>query len=100
MVSKTGSLVKPEQNNLLQGCHSRKFGGAGYRGMLGKQWIDEKANESLRPTFYTDPSKLGGDGNADSTCRKCNGKVFDLEKITSNVSGVWHRQCFSCHSCR
>jgi hypothetical protein len=35
---------------------------------------------------------------SESACRKCHGKVFDLERITSK-SGVWHRQCFNCSGC-
>ena len=30
---------------------------------------------------------------------KCQGKVYDLERITSK-SGVWHRQCFNCSGCK
>ena len=30
---------------------------------------------------------------------KCQGKVYDLERITSK-SGVWHRQCYNCSGCK
>ena len=40
-----------------------------------------------------DPSKLKITNDPDS-CRKCQGKVYDLEKI-SFKSSVWHRQCFT-----
>ena len=33
------------------------------------------------------------------SCLKCQGKVYDLERITSK-SGVWHRQCFNCSGCK
>ena len=33
------------------------------------------------------------------SCKKCQGKVYDLERITSK-SGVWHRQCFNCSGCK
>ena len=33
------------------------------------------------------------------SCPKCQGKVYDLEKITSK-SGVWHKQCFICFGCK
>lgn len=59
-----------------KGCHSRKFGGAGYRG--GKQWIDDKSSESLRPSFNSDLSKIKPEVEDEDSCKKCHGKVFEL----------------------
>ena len=33
------------------------------------------------------------------SCKKCEGKVYEMERITSK-SGVWHRQCFTCNGCK
>lgn len=81
-----------------EGCYSRKFGGAGYRGAHGNRWLDEKANIHLRPCQNVDTSlvKVPGDPNS---CHKCQGKVYDLEKVFSK-SAVWHKQCFRCNGCK
>ena len=55
------------------------------------------ATSQLRYSQNIDPSKLKITNDPDS-CRKCQGKVYELEKITMK-SGVWHRQCFNCSSC-
>ena len=84
----------PDREIYCQNCHARKFGGAGLR---GSTWVDESATSQLRYSQSIDPSKLKITNDPDS-CRKCQGKVYDLEKI-SMKSGVWHRQCFTCSSC-
>ena len=84
----------PDREIYCQNCHARKFGGAGLR---GSTWVDESATSQLRYSQSIDPSKLKITNDPDS-CRKCQGKVYDLEKIAMK-SGVWHRQCFNCSSC-
>ena len=68
----------------------------------------------MRPCQNIDPSKLKVDVEAGQchyyavihkivneilqlteSCRKCQGKVYDMERITLK-SGIWHRQCFTC----
>ncbi len=33
-------------------------------------------------------------------CRKCGGKVFDLERVATSAGGVYHKQCLSCDGCK
>ena len=40
-----------------------------------------------------DTGKIKFEGDPDS-CKKCGGKVYDLERICSK-SAVWHKQCFA-----
>jgi hypothetical protein len=79
-----------------QGCYSRKYGGAGYRSSTSN-WLDEGSNVLLRPCQNVDTAKIRIRGDPDS-CRRCGGKVFDLERVTSKHF-VWHKQCFNCKSC-
>lgn len=37
-------------------------------------------------------------GEDDNPCPRCNGKVFDAEKMAS-LSHVYHKKCFTCKEC-
>lgn len=51
-----------------------------------------------RPTQYIDTAKIKA-GQGEESCRKCGGKVFELERIAAKT-GVFHKQCLSCHGCK
>lgn len=52
----------------------------------------------LRPTQYINPALLKA-AQGEAACRKCEGKVFELERIDSKA-GTYHKQCFACDGCR
>ena len=81
----------------FQGCYGRQHGGSGYRGIQGGQWIDEKSAQLYRPTQYINPALIKAN-RADESCKRCGGKVFELERLTSKT-GVFHKQCFACYGC-
>ena len=88
----------PDHEIYCGGCYSRTFGGVGYRGGIGgSNWLDENANVLLRPCQNVDTRTIKAHGDPDA-CRRCNGRVFELERISSR-SGIWHKQCFSCRGC-
>ena len=37
-----------------------------------------------------------GDGDG---CQACGGRVYEPEKVSSKT-GLYHKQCFSCHQCK
>jgi len=79
-------------------CYARKFGAPGYRGAGAGDWTDAGSAETLRPHTDTDTSKIKGDETDDSTCPRCKGKTFEMERKLSK-SAAWHTKCFSCVKC-
>jgi len=54
------------------------------------------------PTAYegaADPSLIQGDDGEKTSCPRCNGKVFEAEKMITKHS-CYHKRCFSCKSCK
>ena len=48
----------PDKQIFCQNCHTRKFGGAGFRGSMASTWVNEEAASMMRPCQSIDPSKL------------------------------------------
>ena len=79
-------------------CYARKFGAPGYRGAGAGDWTDAQSAETLRPSLAADLTKIKGEENDPATCRRCNGKTFEMErKMSKNFA--WHTNCFSCKKC-
>jgi len=79
-------------------CYARKFGAPGYRGAGCGDWTDAKSAETLRPNTSSDVSKIKGDEKDPSTCQRCKGKTFEMErKLSKNFA--WHPKCFCCSKC-
>ena len=82
---------------------------------MGKRWLDESSSMYYRPCQNVDTQSIKYEllyivnvsvlienifrieGDPES-CRKCGGKVYNLERISSKT-GIWHRQCFNCNGC-
>lgn len=47
----------------------------------------------------TDMSVIPGEAGERESCPRCNGKVFEAEKMASK-RGLYHKKCFSCIKCR
>jgi len=77
------------------GCYARKFGGATYRGAQTQNWVD---GSNFKPDWVNRTDVKCEPGDPDG-CRKCQGKVYDLERVTCK-GGVWHKGCFNCSSCK
>ena len=76
------------------GCNSRKFGSATYRGANTQNWVDgsvqiSKEYPGARPCDPDDPN----------ACNRCQLKVYELERVSCK-NGVWHKYCFYCNGCR
>jgi len=85
-------------NIFCSSCYSRKFGAPGYRGAGCGEWTDAASAEALRPCQNLDVSTIKGEEGGENTCKKCEGKVFDTERIASK-SFTYHRKCFCCIKC-
>lgn len=83
----------------FQGCLNRLTGGSGYRGTQGGHWLDEQSAAQLRPTQYINPASVKA-VQGEEACRKCSGKVYELERIASQAGHVFHKQCFGCDGCK
>lgn len=46
-----------------------------------------------------DTTAIMADSSDPFRCPRCNGKVFEAEKMASN-NGVFHKKCFTCGDCR
>jgi len=46
-----------------------------------------------------DTSVIPGDAGDRETCGRCNGKVFEAEKMTTK-RGLYHKKCFACIKCK
>jgi len=46
-----------------------------------------------------DTSVIPGDAGDRETCARCNGKVFEAEKMTTK-RGLYHKKCFACIKCK
>jgi len=86
-----------DSNIYCSSCYSRKYGAPGYRGAGCGEWTDADSAETLRPC-QSDVAKIKGQEGDDSTCKRCQGKIFDTERITSK-SFNWHKKCFNCVKC-
>lgn len=51
-----------------------------------------------RPQFQTDTTIIPADDEKEG-CPRCNGKVFEAEKMTAKT-GLFHRKCFTCADCK
>jgi hypothetical protein len=60
--------------------------------------VSQTYHTTRRPTQYINPAVLKTSDK--DGCKKCGGKVFDLEKVASTGSNVYHKQCLSCDDCR
>merc|ERR1719384_1293044 len=47
----------------------------------------------------SDTTLIAGDDGEPTNCPRCNGKVFEAEKMNTK-KGLYHKKCFSCISCR
>ena len=54
--------------------------------------------ETLRPCQNNDLSKIKGEEGDINTCKRCQGKIFETERIASK-SHSWHKKCFCCIKC-
>ena len=79
-------------------CYARKYGAPGYRGAGAGDWTDANSAETLRPHTGADTAKIKGDDKDDSTCPRCKGKTFEMERKLSKTK-AWHNKCFSCCKC-
>jgi len=52
-----------------------------------------------RYTLAVDTSVIPGDEGEKESCPKCNGKVFEAEKMITK-KGYYHKKCFACFKCR
>ena len=77
------------------GCYGRKFGGASYRGAQTQTWVD---GSNVKPE-WTNPALIKCEPGDPDGCKKCKGKVYDLERVTCK-KGVWHKACFNCSGCK
>ena len=66
-------------------CYARKFGAPGYRGAGAGDWTDANSAETLRPHTGNDVGKIKGEENDDSTCHRCGGKTFEMERKLSKT---------------
>ena len=97
-IDSTNLSCGPDGEIYCEACYSREFGGsAGYRGSLGKRLIDASSAAHFRPCQNVDTRSVPAE-NEESACRKCSGKVYALERISSKA-GNWHKQCFNCNGC-
>merc|ERR1712066_1012084 len=78
-----------------KGCYARKFGTAGFRGIVSNCWTDESSSAASRPSSQM---KIVTSDDDSLACIRCRGKVFDAEKITGS-HGLFHRSCYSCAEC-
>ena len=46
-----------------------------------------------------DTSVIAGDDGGRETCSRCNGKVFEAEKMITK-RGLYHKKCFACLKCK
>ena len=88
------------QEIYCQGCYSRKFGQAGYRGSATTTWADEQSNANLRThtAMVSSTTRLIAGETDSESCIRCGGKVFEAEKAIA-YHGVFHRTCYNCASC-
>lgn len=87
-----------DANIYCKSCYSRKFGAPGYRGAGCGEWTDADSAETLRPVQSMDVSKIKGIEGDVNTCKRCQGQIFETERIASKNHN-WHRKCFSCAKC-
>ena len=79
-----------------QGCHARRYGGAGYRG-AGAAWVEGGVQSPATPTRPA--LALLKPRGAGAGCGRCGGSVFEAEKVCVSADLVFHRSCLSCCSC-
>ena len=51
-----------------------------------------------RPQICTDTAQIAAEDEKDG-CPRCNGKVFEAEKMTTK-NGLYHKKCFTCGNCK
>ena len=60
-----------------------------FRGSSKPRFLDQ----SIVETFT-----IQGSEDGDASCPRCNGKVFEAEKMIS-MRNVYHKRCFTCKEC-
>ena len=60
--------------------------------------IVELPNEDILAQSMVETTRIMADDGDANKCPKCNGKVFEAERMASNKS-VFHRKCFTCNDC-
>ena len=55
-------------------------------------------NDDIIAQSMVETNVIMADEGDRNKCPRCNGKVFEAEKMTSN-KGIFHRKCFTCQDC-
>ena len=75
------------QDIYCQGCYSRKFGTAGYRGNQSSNWFDAESNTKMRyNTANIGETTALIKAEGPDACVRCSGKVRMVEKSLYEVT--------------